>query len=78
MVRWEGVITALLGGVIGIVLGIVLGALLVARIELITFSLPLSSLVVFALATMLVGVVAAIFPARRAARLQPLEALSYE
>jgi putative ABC transport system permease protein len=78
MVRWEGVITALLGGVIGIVLGIVLGALLVARIDLITFSLPVSSLVVFALATMLVGVVAAIFPARRAARLQPLEALAYE
>jgi putative ABC transport system permease protein len=81
-VRWmivdESVITALLGGAIGIALGIVLGALLIARVDFIVFSLPLGSLVVFAFATVAVGVIAAVFPARRAARLNPLEALSYE
>jgi putative ABC transport system permease protein len=78
MIRHESVITSLLGGVLGIVLGIVLGALLVARVEFIEFSLPVGSLAVFAVAAVLVGVVAAIFPARRAARLNVLQALQYE
>jgi putative ABC transport system permease protein len=34
--------------------------------------------VIFALAAILVGILAAIFPARRAAKLNPLEALQYE
>jgi putative ABC transport system permease protein len=78
MIRYESVITALMGGVLGIVLGIVLGGLLVARVDFIVFALPIGQLVVFALATILVGVIAAIFPARRAARLNVLEALQYE
>jgi putative ABC transport system permease protein len=78
MIRHESVITALIGGVLGIVLGIVLGALLVARVDFIQFSLPLVSLIVFAVMTIVVGIVAAIFPARRAARLNVLEALQYE
>jgi ABC-type antimicrobial peptide transport system permease subunit len=78
MIRYESVITALMGGVIGILLGIVLGALLIVRVKEIDFSLPLGQLVIFALATIVVGVIAAIFPARRAARLNVLEALQYE
>jgi putative ABC transport system permease protein len=78
MVRYESVITALIGGAIGIVLGIVLGGLLVARVDFISFSLPIGSIVIFAIAAIVVGIVAAIFPARRAARLNPLEALQYE
>ena len=78
MIRHESVITALIGGVLGIVLGIVLGGLLVARVNFIQFSLPLFSLIVFALLTIVVGILAAIFPARRAARLNVLEALQYE
>ncbi|HET9508324.1 MAG TPA: FtsX-like permease family protein [Gaiellaceae bacterium] len=78
MIRHESVITALIGGVLGILLGIVLGALLVARVEFIAFSLPTTQIVVFALLTIVVGILAAIFPARRAARLNPLEALQYE
>jgi len=56
----------------------VLGGLLVARVEFIVFSLPTAQLIAFALAAILVGIVAAIFPARRAAKLNPLEALQYE
>jgi putative ABC transport system permease protein len=78
MIRHESVITALIGGALGILLGIVLGALLVARVDFIAFSLPVGSLVVFTLASVVVGIVAAIFPARRAARLDPLKALQYE
>jgi len=78
MIRYESVITSLIGGVIGIVLGIVLGALLVSRVNFIQLSLPIGSLVIFAIATVIVGIVAAIFPARRAARLDPLEAVAYE
>src|SRR5437763_2385756 len=78
MIRHESVITALIGGVLGIVLGIVLGGLLVARVDFIQFSLPIGSLIVFAVLTVVVGILAAIFPARRAARLNVLEALQYE
>jgi putative ABC transport system permease protein len=78
MIRHESVITALIGGVLGIVLGIVLGGLLVARVDFIVFTLPVVSLIVFAVMTVVVGILAAIFPARRAARLNVLQALQYE
>jgi ABC-type antimicrobial peptide transport system permease subunit len=78
MIRQESIITALIGGVIGIALGIALGGLLVARINFIVFSLPVGQLIVFAIATILLGIFAAIFPARRAARLNVLQALQYE
>jgi putative ABC transport system permease protein len=78
MIRHESVITALIGAAIGIVLGIVLGALLIARVDFIEFSLPIGQLIVFAIAAVIVGIIAAIFPARRAARLNPLEAIQYE
>ncbi len=78
MIRHESVITALIGGVLGIILGIVLGALLIARVEFIEFSLPTGQIIIFAIATIVVGILAAIFPARRAAKLDPLKALQYE
>ncbi len=89
MIRHEAVITALIGGTLGIVLGMVFGALLVERVQSLSFSVPdrlpyinfvLTGypLAVFAIAAVIVGIVAAIFPARRAARLNVLEALQYE
>jgi len=78
MIRHEAVITSAIGGALGILLGIALGALLVARVDFIDFTLPVTQLVIFAVAAIVVGVIAAIFPARRAARLNVLNALQYE
>ena len=72
MIRHESVITALIGSVIGILLGIAFGALLAARVSSIAFVIPVGSLIIFLIAAWIVGLVAAIFPARRASRLQPL------
>jgi ABC-type antimicrobial peptide transport system permease subunit len=78
MIRYESVITSAIGGTLGILLGIALGALLVARVDFIDFTLPVTQLVIFAVAAIVVGIIAAIFPARRAARLNVLQALQYE
>src|SRR5215203_4841101 len=78
MIRHESIITSAIGGILGILLGIALGALLVARVDFIDFTLPVTQLIIFAVAAIVVGIIAAIFPARRAARLNVLRALEYE
>ncbi len=78
MIRHESVITSLIGAVIGILLGLALAGILIVRIKEISFFWPWTQLVVFLIAAVVVGILAAIFPARRAARLNPLEALQYE
>jgi putative ABC transport system permease protein len=78
VIRHESVITAVIGGVLGIGLGIVFGILLVSRIKEFSLHFPVGQLIVFGFAAVIVGILAAIFPARRAAKLNPLEALQYE
>ena len=79
MIRHESVITALIGAALGIALGIVLGGLLVARIDFIEFALPVLQLVDLRDRRRRSSAsLAALFPARRAARLRVLEALQYE
>jgi putative ABC transport system permease protein len=78
MIALESVVTALIGAVIGIALGIVLAVLLIVRVDFLVVSWPVTSLFVFALVAVLAGIVAAIFPAQRAARLNVLQALQYE
>ncbi|MCZ7588204.1 MAG: FtsX-like permease family protein [Gaiella sp.] len=80
MIRHESVITALIGAALGLPLGIFL-ALLVTRAlgEFdVRFEVPTSQLVFLVVLAVVVGLLAAITPARRAARLNPLEALHYE
>jgi putative ABC transport system permease protein len=80
MIRHESIVTALIGAALGIIVGLFL-AFLVTRIledEGVPFALPLVPLVVFVLAAILVGILAAIVPARRASRLNILRALQYE
>ncbi len=78
MIRHESVITALLGAAFGIPLGILLAALIGATINFGTFTVPVPTLIVFVFAAIIAGLIAAIWPARRAGRLNVLQALSYE
>jgi ABC-type antimicrobial peptide transport system permease subunit len=78
MIRHEAIITALIGAALGIPVGIGLAALLDRALHGIPFSVPWGTIVVFVLAAIVVGVLAAIFPARRASRLNILAALQYE
>jgi ABC-type antimicrobial peptide transport system permease subunit len=78
MIRHEAVITALLGATLGIPVGIGLAALLDRALNDLPFSVPWGTIVVFVLAAVIVGLLAAIFPARRASRLKILSALQYE
>jgi putative ABC transport system permease protein len=78
MIRHESIITALLGAALGIPLGIVLALMVGQAISYPAFTIPVGTLVVFVVAAILAGVVAAILPARRAGRLNVLEALQYE
>jgi len=78
MIRHESVITALLGAAFGIPLGILLAALIGATIDFGTFTIPVGTLIVFVIAAVIAGLIAAIWPARRAGRLNVLQALQYE
>lgn len=82
MVRWEAVLIALLGTTLGLGLGVLGGVALsitaVGDLDTATISIPVVRLLMFAVAAALFGVVAAIFPARRAAKLDVLRAISVE
>ena len=80
MIRYEAVITALIGAILGMVLGLVFAALIAQPLkdEGFTLSYPVGSLVLLLVFAALPGVLAAIGPARRASRLDVLEALQYE
>ncbi len=78
MIRHEAIITALLGATLGIPIGIVLALMVGKAIDYPAFTIPWRTIVVFVIAAIIAGLVAAIFPARRAGRLNVLEALQYE
>ena len=80
MIRYESVITALIGAVLGMVLGLIFAALMSVPLQDQGFvlSYPVGQLVFILVVAGLAGVIAAIAPARRAARLDVLQALAYE
>ena len=76
MIRHEAVVTALIGAALGIPLGIGLAALFGHALERHPLRLPWTTIVVFVVAAIVVGLLAAIFPARRASRLNVLKRCS--
>ena len=78
MIRHESIITALLGAALGIPVGILLALMVGGAIGTGAFAIPVGTLIVFIIAAIIAGLIAAIWPARRAGRLNVLEALSYE
>jgi putative ABC transport system permease protein len=80
VIRYEAVITALIGALLGTALGVLFAALISRPLADEGFELayPVGQLIVILVLAALAGVVAAIGPARRAAKLDVLEALAYE
>jgi putative ABC transport system permease protein len=80
MIRHESVITALIGAALGIGLGFFIAFLVTQALKKdgIGFAVPTASVIVFVIAAIIAGLLAAILPARRASRLNVLEALQYE
>jgi putative ABC transport system permease protein len=80
MIRHESVITALIGAALGLGLGVFLAAMVTKAMSGygLPFTLPLQTLAAFTLVAVLAGIGAAIMPARRASKLNVLEALHYE
>jgi putative ABC transport system permease protein len=80
MVRHESVITALIGAALGLPLGVFLAALVTQALSQfdVRFSVPIGQLAVFAFVATAAGMLAAVMPARRASRLNVLQALQYE
>ena len=80
MIRHESVVTALIGAALGIAVGMFLAVLTTAALSQygIVFAVPYGTLAVFVGVAILAGVLAAILPAKRASRLNILEALQYE
>jgi putative ABC transport system permease protein len=81
MVRYESVIISVLGAVVGILVGIVFGIVLVRALRdtgIHTLKIPYLQMVIYVVAAGIAGVLAAIGPARRAARVDVLRAVVTE
>ena len=81
MIRLESVVIAIFGALLGVALGIALGTSMVSALAdegLEEVVVPYGQLVIYVAVGGLIGVLAAIFPARRAARLDVLRAITTE
>lgn len=81
MVRWEAVIISVMGALFGVVIGIAFGWAMQQALASEGFSelgIPGGQLALYVFFAALLGVIFAAFPARRAAKLNVLEAIAYE
>jgi putative ABC transport system permease protein len=79
VVRWESVIVAVLGALLGAVLGLAFGAALTRGLAdqgLTVLAIPGGRLVAYVVVAAFAGVLAAILPARRAAKVDVLRAVA--
>jgi putative ABC transport system permease protein len=78
-VRWESIIIAVFGSTLGLGVGVLFGWAIVRALAdegIDTLTVPVGSLAVVTLIAAVAGAVAAVLPARRAARLDVLDALA--
>jgi putative ABC transport system permease protein len=81
MITLESVVIAVLGALLGVVLGIGFGVALMYALRdegLEVISVPTTQLAIFLVLAVVIGVLAAVLPARRAARLDVLRAIAAE
>jgi putative ABC transport system permease protein len=81
MIRWESIIIALLGAVLGLGVGAFFGWAAVSAMKdfgVDQLDFPVGRLLMFVLGAFLAGTLAAIFPARRASRLNVLDAIAHQ
>ena len=80
IVRLEAVITSLIGALLGLVLGVLFALAISRPLEAEGFELtfPVGTLLGLVVGASLAGMLASLWPARRAARLDVLRALAYE
>jgi putative ABC transport system permease protein len=80
-IRWESVIIALQGTVLGLVIGVFFGWALVRALSdkgIDQLSIPIGTLAVIILIAAGAGILAAVLPSRRAAKLDVLKAVGSE
>jgi putative ABC transport system permease protein len=78
-VRWESVLTSLYGAVVGVVLGLVLGYVVIVALRdrgLDNYTVPVTAIGAIVVVAFVVGVLAAVIPARRATRFDILQAIA--
>ncbi len=73
----EAIVLSLLGGLIGLIIGVA-GSFAASRMLDLPLALPHQAAVLAVGVSVLVGVLFGVFPARKAARLRPIEALRFE
>ena len=80
MVRYESLITAMIGAIIGAAIGL---AVAIAGVEALksdgfVLGIPVAGLIVVLIVAGIAGIIAGIWPARRASKIEVMEALQYE
>ena len=73
----ESILLTFIGGVIGMIFGITV-SFLISKVMNLAYVISLSSIILAIGVSSLIGIIFGLYPARKAANLQPIEALRYE